>query len=415
MQTAIMIDASGKATKVNASLQPLGSDDTKLPTLHIRPALFLPKELLDAAELNAVSLAVESSFELNLPSIVHVRRPYPNYCYLVGGTELERNGWLVPIQGDVPDSIELKFTWSIPLRQGASEAQVDSWTLEHYIGLHLRQGGGNVYSMDPSNWPYDADSAPPLYTAPVGFVGEEGGDNPSLADRQASYTVSGTKAVIREIVTVPGVPLSQAHTVGAFQSLQLHEFAHTSMSGASASDKAHLANGELEVPARLFRQAVLDARARDWRRMVYRLPQGGLEQHPALSGVCRWWNERRSSAAVLKAGSFMPMVRVADDGQYWCADRQVPNEPVDGFSEPHNAARVGASVLLEFRAKQTEVRWNSAGLVTLKPDGSELMTECISEEDYSPLFQSAYECLEALAQFPQNFPAAWEEIVAAVS
>lgn len=118
----------------------------------------------------------------------------------------------------------------------------------------------------------------------------------------------------------------------------------------------------------------------------------------------------RPDGEPFKPGVPMPMVRVCDDDEYWWADRDVPNSPVNGFnSSGRDAARIGDQILVLFQAKQEHAVFDKKGMTVFLPSGKEFNFIGIDKEDFtSGRRDEARYSLRALADFPAIFPSAWE-------
>jgi hypothetical protein len=421
MKVAMMIDGDGNSTLVDSELRPLGKEDVGHPTLHILPKLFVHGRDTAYLRCSDMQLVVTSNIDIPMPQAIGVTQPYPNYSYYVGGTEGSRNGWLVDLPDDSPQSFWVRFLWTIDVLPGS---QLDSGRLvaggvrwvEHTVDIEICEGEGNVHSMDPCNWAYSAERAPPLLTSAIGFADLRGDAVLPTADRDSLVIEQdGATIRMRERMMIRGVPLAQAWTVGAFQDLQLHEQRPVVNFELDELTLMHRRNASVEVPSEMFIDAVNAAWSfseEDVEAAAKAAP-GVFEEHDALRKICSWLNSNRSPEAHLEIGSFMPHVRVSADGPYWCADRQVPNCEIEGYCESVNAARVGDVVLLELRAAQRHAQLDDNGLGVLGPNGREVYSIGITADDYlDRRFDSAYDCICALRDFRLNFPAAWQAITA---
>lgn len=404
MQYALQSLSDGTTRLVDANGDPLGSADADRPILHVLPRLYVPADVLpsSAASLDGlacgdVSLSVKSS----LPGAVVpdggivIRQPYPNRRYFVGGSHWIRNGWIVPLPLEASE-FDIEMCWHVRSPALRRVMDGDEWTLRHLLQVKLLPGEGITYSMDSSCWPQKRDTAP---------------------QRTRLVALAATCAqrdnVLEERIEIPGIPLDQAYSIDGFQDEQIHEVSQATT--VTQHLDAHRANGPIEMPPSLLAQAVQLARQipfdpdSDFAKSVAGVP-GGMEHHPALTLLCKWWQTARPPEEPFLPGSAMPMVRVQDDGSYWSAYYEIPNAPVVGFNPSgRDCARIGDLVLVLFQAQQASARFDGDGMHIALPSGEPYNTICIDRSQYeSGEYDEAWYCLTGLAAFPSRFPAAWK-------
>ena len=431
MQFALQTLPDGQSRMVDARGNPLGQRDADRPLLHMVPKLWVPAEILgrpskrfDGGLLcDEITLTVTSSLDVDLvpEGGISIRQPYPNRRYFVGGSQLIRNGWIVPLPAGVTE-FDIEFLWLVESAAMWDVYPTDFWQIQQLMHIKLCQGRGVTYSMDSSCWPQQ--DGPAMRITPTAVFGFEKEDQIDRERRQilrdcSLYFTEGELQgevagyFLEEQVTIPGVPLEQAWSIDAFQDEQLHEVKQTANLGSD--NEAHLSNGPIEMPAELLVRAVHLAQSDEFGRnspfakVIEGVP-GGMEQHPAMKTLCDWWETVRPTGEPMKTGVAMPLLRVRDDGAYWWGDREVPNSPVDGFNpKGRNAARVGNQVLVLFQASQEHATFDQDGMTTFLPDGEQFSTIGIEKEDFvSGASDEARSCVQALACLPINFPSAWD-------
>ena len=415
---------------VDAKGEPLGRSDADRRILHVLPKLWVPAEFLwhskerfhDGLMCDEITLEVTSTLPVNLmpEGGIEIRQPYPNRRYFVGGSQLIRNGWIVPIPDHLTD-FDIEFHWYVESAAMSRVHPIDAWRVRHLVHIKLHPGTGSTYSMDDCCWPRRDGIATRIAPVTVLGVGEE-----SQVDRERRQIVTESDLVytsgelvgelagyfLEERVDITGIPLEHAWSIDAFQEEQLHEVRQTAI--LTQEIKAHQANGPIEMPAELFVRAIDYAEnvafGKDSKffKTIEGMP-GGMEQHPAMKLLCDWWETVRPEGEPFKPGMAMPLVRVRDDGDYWWGDREVPNSPVNGFnSSGRNAARIGDQILVLFQAKQEHAVFDDDGMTVFLPSGEQFGTIGIDKEQYlNGESDEAWACLKALASFADRFPPAW--------
>lgn len=410
MKFALYPTVDGSFEIVGPDLKPLGDADAEQPMLHVLPKLYM----LRGARPEHMTLNVSCSLPVSIvpEGGIHIRQPCPNRRYYVGGSADSRNGWLVALPDGVSE-FDIKFQWTLQ-RPSDGDVTFGAWRIEHLIHVKLRAGAGHTWSMDAANWPHDPDLPPPGKRSPVSIRDMDDDAASLLEARDIVRSEYIDEAFARgfaldERVEIPGVPLEKAWSINAFNELQIHEVEHTETIANGIG--AHRANALIEMPARLFLDAVLLARDVPFSGSVSDTP-GGLERHPALKLLCDWWDGVRPAGEPFRPGLCMPYVRVCDDGQYWCGYYEYPNNPVEGFNPGgRNTARLGDLILVQFQAAQESARFDERGMTIMRPDGTDDATVGVGEGEYrSGKFDEAWYSLDALAEFPRRFPAAWRWI-----
>ena len=410
MQHAHLINQDGSSLVVDATGQPLGRGDSDCPLLHIVPRLYVP-DLWPHISLRAwenrhasLSLTVSGSpLSVNAGGVV-VRQPYPNRRYFVGGSATHRNGWIVPVPPGLTECV-LMFRWRLENAWAVGFEQ-DDWEISHQITIHFAPGAGRVYTMDANCWPnsyLDALRSRPLITHLNDSDPGESGTHGSCVDENGAIT--GWWCT--EDVTIPGMPREQIWSLDAHEEVQFHEIQQTAVLTDAHARAAHEVNGPAVLPAKLFVRAVDLARDS---RIPYQERFAGAEDHPAIALLCTWWDTARPAGEPYAPGFCMPWVRIRDDGLYWPGYSEIPTEDVDGFNpDGRNMARVGDTILVAFYATQ-RVAHHKPGEVTIYlPTGEPYATVVADWDDYqSGVIDEAWYGLQALAQFPDRFPAAWE-------
>lgn len=418
MQHARIVKPDGSSEVVDATGRPLGHGDSDCPLLHIVPRLYVPLDLCSRIALRpwedrraSLSLTVSGSpISIEPEGGIVVRQPYPNRRYFVGGSATHRNGWTVPVppwftEGKITFEWCLENAWLIGFDQ-------DAWRVSHEIAIHLAPGAGRVYTMDASCWPdsyLSASQRRPLITTFEGPL-----DSPVVSTKGSLVDEGGatTGWWFMEDVTIPGVPREQAWALDAHEEEQLHEVTQTASLTDDHDRAAHEINGPVVLPAELFARAV--ALARD---VPYQKRFAGAEDHPAVTLLCRWWDTMRPTGEPYPPGFLMPWVRVRDDGFYWPGYHEIPSEEVDGFNNGgRNMARVGDLILVAFYATQRVARHKPGEVTIYLPSGEPYARIGADWDDYqSGVIDEAWYGLQALAQFPDVFPAAWEAVTKSVA
>jgi len=429
MKYALQKLPNGESRMVDANGNPLGSGDADRPILHILPKLLVPAGILghpsepfEGLSCEEIDLTVTTSLPIDvLPEGgIQVRQPYPNRRYFVGGSQLIRNGWIVPLPLDATE-FDIEFQWHIESAAFWRVFPKDDWQVRHVLHIKLQPGKGMTYSMDASCWP--GLDGPAMRVSPVtvlGIKGEEPIDRKRrqiVKDSDLIYTDGEMKGelagyFLEETVAIAGVPLERAWGIDAFQDEQLHEARQTAV--LTQDNDAHRANGPIEMPAELFVEAVNLAEKipfdeeSEFAKSVANVP-GGLERHPAMKLLCDWWESVRPEGEPFRPGSAMPIVRVRDDGQYWWGDHQVPNSPVVDFNPTgRDVARIGDVLLVLFQATQDAAVFDKDGMTVFLPSGERFSTIEIDRAQYlSGESDEAWACLSALASFRSRFFSAW--------
>ncbi|MDM8356607.1 hypothetical protein [Pandoraea communis] len=411
----------GEVVAVGADGKPFGDGDVDCRMLHILPKFFAPLTCVAEIRSRLVALQVKCSFGEVLPDGgIKIRQPYPNQRYFVGGSETLRNGWLVKIPEGV-ENFDLEFVWSFS--QAWRWADFEEWCIEHVIHVQLLPGEKNVYTMDAACWPYNvatqerhrsavtlagvADDADDAYEGRDIVLREH-----RFLDDEEGDPVIACGYRIEERLSIPPIAYEKAWSLSAFQEEQLHEV-QAEADFNSDDNAVHCANAEVELPAQTFLEAISLAQSIpfDAESEFGKLTKGvmaGCESHPALKLLTEWWAANCSKAAPLKAGSAMFWVRVRDDGQYWCGDRQVPNTPVNSVGSVRSAAaRIGDAVLVHFTAAAQHFTFDENGVNIPYVTGQIDVSVGVDESEVrSGEFDYAWESLDALASFPYRFPSA---------
>lgn len=425
MHVAAKVMEDGAVVAVGADGKPFGEGDIDCRMLHILPKFFSPAIYAGEIRSRPMELEVKCSFGEVVPDGgIKIRQPYPNQRYFVGGSETLRNGWLVKIPEGVA-SFDLEFVWKFS--KAWRWANFEVWCIEHVIHVQLLPGDKNVYTMDAACWPYNAmTQEKPRSAVTLAGVEDDADDayegrdiamkEHRFLDDEEGDPVIACGYRIEERLAIPPIAYEKAWSLSAFQEEQLHEV-HQEVAFTSDDDAAHCANAEIELPAQTFLEAIRLAQVVPFgaESQFGKSIQGvmaGCESHPALLLLIEWWAENCSAAAPLKAGSVMPWVRVRDDGEYWCADRQVPNTPVTSFGCVKSAAaRIGNAVLLHFTAAAQHFTFDTGAVNIPYVTGLIDISIGISESEIrSGAFDYAWESLDALARFPDRFPAVHAEL-----
>jgi hypothetical protein len=140
---------------------------------------------------------------------------------------------------------------------------------------------------------------------------------------------------------------------------------------------------------------------------------GLLEQHPAMKVLCTWWEENRpDKPGVMRAGMAMPYIRVLDDDQYYCGNLENPCLPIGTmFSVATSCATSGGCVLVHFLASIKHSTFDGDRLDIHCSDGEVWVEAGVSREQVEcGEYDEAAICLDALADFPSNFPVAYQAL-----
>lgn len=426
MKYGVMVGADGQRQIVDAKGKPLGKGDSDVPVLHILPKLLVPEIAVgkDRASFGGIAcdevqLKVSSSLAGDVvpDGGIRIRQPFPNRRYFVAGSSLIRVGWMVPLEMDVTE-FDLEFEWTVESPGLWPVLHQDMWTIRHVLHVKLQPGRGITYTMDASCW--DQKTCAPMHLTPVTRLEKVVAEGEEVQHRQIGNVVDlvypeddGLAGyMVEEVVNIQGIPMDALWTIRAFDEEQLHEVVQTA-AVLSETDK-HRANALIEMPDELFVAAVNLARNTPFERgsafaqSVKGVP-GGCEQHPALKILCEWWMTVRPDGEPFAPGFVMPLVRVRDDGQYWWGHHEIPNSAVEDFNPGgRNMARIGDLVLVEFSATQAVAMFSEQGMTVLLPNGALGSSVGVGQDEYlSGEYDEAWYGLNALAVFPERFPAAW--------
>jgi hypothetical protein len=385
------------------------------PSLHIVPQLCVPLSALETGLVcrDMISLTMTCSLpdEVTPAGGIKIRQPYPNQEIFVGGARLMRNGWLVPIASDVAE-FDIELHWRIQLSVDVSivsRVVPIEWHIQHVMHVKLERGTGFTYSMDDACWPHRQRISPvtPMARYQCDLPGREITKDPRRQVVEESDLVSGY--FIEENLDITGITREEAWTIDAFQNERLHEdVCHAFI--RSYDNEAHRANGPVEMPPELLLQAIklvqqipFDDES-DFSKTIQGVP-GGYERHPAMKLLCDWWETVRPEGEPCRPGMAMPLARVCDNGQY-----EWPPVRIDGFNKcGRDAARIGDFILVLFQAKDEHAAFDDDGMHVVAPSGRHLYTVGYDKEQFlnGEVYEAWY-CLEALADFPELFPLAWD-------
>ncbi|WP_017461440.1 hypothetical protein [Dyella ginsengisoli] len=423
---------NGDSCVVDAHGKPLGNSDADRPIFHILPKLFVLPQLIrphrgEGLRPKDITLQIETTLPGGLlpEGGIVIRQPYPNNRYFVAGSTMIRNGWIMPLPQGV-DRFEVQLRWCIESECLRPHYGATRMEMIHRIIIQLLEGSGRTYSMDANNWPHV--DGPTFARSPISVLHIDGDHTEDDFTRGRHITRHGAQGnpeasgraefIIDESVAIPGVPLAKAWSIDAHQAEQLHEVRQSTKIIGDAD--SHLANGAQVMPAKIFIEAVALARRipagprSKFRRSVADVA-AGMEQHPAMKMLCDWWDSVQPAGEPMRAGSAMPLVRVRDDGEYWWGYYEIPNCQVAGFNPTGaNAARIGDLILVLFTAKQEHATFGEGdfGMQLYHPNGDEASLIGCSKADYLAGEQDeAWFALRALQDFPDRFPAAWDQLL----
>lgn len=424
MKHALKTSPDGEAVMVTANGKALGVGDVTQRVLHVLPKLYVQQsDVLAILDKDLIDIEITSTLGVDLvpQGGVIVRQPYPNQRYFVGGSDDIRNGWVMPIPDGV-DQFDLDIRW-LCLRTWKA-TNTDDWEVRHLIHVVLQPGTGNTFSMDANCWPRTHNNGLEAPRSPITLFGL----NQTDEDFKGRQIVAEGRLVsqdgddffdvgysIEERVVIPGMKLDQVWSIDAFNDEQIHEVRQGLQ--FKTGNAQHIKNASAEFPADIFVKAVGLARsipfvAESTFSLSVTGQRGGREQHPACQLMSQWWIDNRPNKTEHKVGFAIPYVRVRDDGQYWCGNHEVPNDPLEAFEEDATAqARIGDVVLLMFYASHEHFTADDEGIHTMLANGSPYM--CIgmpAESLDNGEFDEAWYSLKALAGFPDRFPVAWKYV-----
>lgn len=428
MKYGKIIGKDGKEYIVDAAgnIMNAGEGDVDFPMLHILPALHVPVEYLSkqgegkgegssGVDCSKVKLHIRSDLPGSLipEGGLRIAQPYPNRCYFVGGSALNRNGWMVPLPLEVNEFM-IEMMWEIGnLRETLGQ---DDWTVLHKLHFMLLPGTGQTYTMDATCW-NDGAPVPPLQRQPRACLGltdqcRVNHSHRTITGESMMVNADGNAVgyIIEETLRIAGIPLDQVWTANEFTEEQLHEVVQ--LSSIQSGVEKHRANASVVMPSSLLVEAIQQARRirfdSDSAFHAVNNTPGGLENHPALLLLAEWWDHLHPGNPY-KTGYCIPFVRLRDDGEYWCADSDHPNVAVDGWNPGgKNAAIVNDLILLMFVAKQESAKFDDKTMSLYFPDGQDFMTIGITQEEWSTgNYDDAFYSLRALYSFPERFPVAW--------
>lgn len=426
MQTALFMRQDGSSVLIHPNGTEVRTADVDHPVLHLVPQLMLDHDTFAKLDLEKVRLEIVSSLGEKLLPVggITVRQPYPNPYFLVGGSSSIRNGWCVPAQG-LPIEFEVEFRWTF--LGGHPEIEGRDWTVRHLLRLKLLPGAHRTYTMAVSDWPRDAGMPAPIYRQATGFVRPTQFTSQYSKARAANFSgLRFTRSesalgdfIIEEIFEMPSIPYEQATRIHAYTDLQLHE--HKQVSTFSRYTTEHKDNGSAELPAALFLQAVKLAREVPYNKQAIQSQlaagdmerMGLLERHPAMKLLCAWWEANRpDQPGIMSAGMAMPFIRVLDDDKYYCGDLEHPCLPIGTmFSVATSCATSGDCVLVHFLASIKHSTFEDNWLDIRCSDGEVWVEAGVSREQVERgEYDEALNCLTALADFPENFPVAYQAL-----
>lgn len=426
MQTALSMRNDGTSVLINTDGTEVGTADIDKKVLHLVPQLLLDHDTFARLDLDQVRLEIICALhgEFLPEGGVTVRQPYPNPYFLVGGSGGMRNGWCVSAE-DLPDEFEIELRWIFLGMHPDGEGQ--DWTVRHLLRVKLLSGEHRTYTMAVSDWPRLAGQPAPIYRQATAFMRSRQVSSEYYNARHALFIgerLIGNQSnqgnfVIQETIELPAIPYEQATRIHAFTDLQLHE--HKQVSMFSRYTTEHQDNGAADLPASIFLLAVKLAREVPYNRQAIQEQlaagdverMGLLEQHPAMRVLCSWWEENRpDKPGVMIAGMAMPFIRVLDDDKYYCGDLEQPCIPIGTmFSVATSCATSGACVLVHFLASVKQSTYEDGMLNIHCSDGEVWQEVGVTREDLEiGWFDEALSCLNALAGFPSNFPAAYHAL-----
>lgn len=418
MEYGVRIEADGSGTLIDCSGNPVGRADKDGKTLHLIPKLLLDEQAARGLKLANVTLELLSAHrEALVPSDgIRVRQPYPNANYLVGGSDQQRNGWCISAE-KLPSEFDLEFRW-VHHSGDPADSRAPRWVVRHQLRITLQEGAYRTYTMAVNCWPRVQGAAAPLYRQPLAFVRKSQATSEYLNARTTlRLTQTGLKELtLAEHVVIPPIPYEQAVAINAFQEEQLHE--REQVSTYTAYGEAHFANGSAALPAALLLEAIHLARTVDYDEDPIANGEdktGQLEKHPAMRLLSEWWEANRpDKPGAMHAGYAMPLVRAQDDGEYWTGYLEFPNVNIPAMAPfASSSATCGEGVLVQFFASAVHCTYPSGVFQTHLADGTR-WSDCSADQAQvaDGSFDEAWYCLEALAYFPTNFPAAYRALKA---
>lgn len=431
MKHALLVKENGESVIVTADGKEVGITDGGRRILHVLPKLFTPAHLISSIKLNEVSLVIETDlpFALVPEGGVKIRRPYPNTRYLVGGSKVMRNGWMVEIPDDL-HAFDMTLIWNF--KEAWKWWDADYLEVKHVIHVTLEPGDFKTYTMDASCWPRDSEwlrekeENGKHRSSAISLLGHDSDEDPRMKTLRDILVMSDlvfrdeedpelemyAGNYMEENLILPCIPLAQAWTIHAFEKEQIHEIKHEK--AFTTNLELHKANCSVDLPPALLLESIrlagtipYNVKAPDDENVP-----GGLEQHPAIRLLTGWWEEHRKDEKQCAAGFFMPWVRVEDNDQYWCGDDNAPNMPMDiQESFVTSNARVGDSIMIQFLASYTHFTYEGGYLHIYAANGNQLAQVGIDKEDVdSGKHDEAWYTLRALECFPSRFPVAYESL-----
>lgn len=416
MEYGVRIEADGSGTLMDCSGNPVGRADKDEKTLHLIPKLLLDEQAARGLKLANVTLELLSAHgEVLVPAGgIRIRQPYPNANYLVGGSAQQRNGWCISAE-KLPSEFDVEFRW-VHHSGDPADSRAPGWVVRHQLRINLKGGAHRTYTMAANCWPRVKGAPAPLYRQPLAFVRKNQATSEYL---NARPTLQLTQTGLRELtlaerVVIPPIPYEQAVAINAFQEEQLHE--REQVSTYTAFREEHLANGSAALPAALLLEAIHLART-----VTYDADAiadgtdktGRLERHPAMQLLCDWWEANRSDKpGTMRAGYAMPLIRAQDDGEYWTGYLEYPNVNIPAMARfASSSATCGEGVLVQFFASAIHCTYLGGVFATHLADGTH-WSDCsaVQAQVTDGSFDEAWYCLEALANFPSNFPAAYRAL-----
>lgn len=337
-EEARLVTASGEPYAPDLGLEP------GRPYLHVLPQLYFPYggDLREMTSPDDVRLAVLLDGADVTPRSDGWRwgRPYPNGNHIVFGAGGRKMGFFHPL-ADGACGAELTLRWEIP-RVGL--------TVEHTVSMRLAlTEHGLVYSTDVPLFARGFGREDAEYrVARLHTVCDEAhvdekrrGINRLEFGRRAAG--GGELITVRESITLPSAA-AKHFTFPSFEGVALlRDQEHQSGFGTRRAE--HEANAAVHAADySALVDAINLAREVPYARGPY---ADDPESHPAVRRLCEWWDGQAAPGRA-GAGTFWLWVRVNDDGEYWNAYRETPNEPIAEFSDRESSARFGDAVLVVF-------------------------------------------------------------------
>jgi hypothetical protein len=364
---------------VNADGSPVLHRDAKSFVFHVSPQVYLDPERIGAwvnpdDVLLSKAKIVYGVNEINiLPKDICIRQPYPNGCYYVAGTA-GKIGWEINLP-EGTSKFKLLLCWKIN-----EDVLEKCLSITHKLNIDLiKSQQGHVYSMDQTHLAIDPNSRA------IALLHEEEISEFFHKGNPKTYLFTSQKLDQLQVKITQDLQLTSC----AYSDLMTEELESMQLLRDQKQVlyfknfvQEHRDNASCEMPASVLTEAIELATKHEFSIGEEPVSTGSYLSHPALKLLSDWWNENTPVENSKNAIYCLLWIRVNDNEEYWSTDLEHPNVDIVDLAGSNACARCGDLFIMPyvFSVKEMAFEW----------------------EDFATL--------EALRDFPANFPVAWRHL-----